>query len=84
MFFDGKFYVSVQEEFDTHDPKAHHFLKLPFLKKRSRIVEIVAARDTVFALTHSGICAAFSRGLVVTFNFCVTQQFVLFKFRRTY
>ena len=52
----------LQEEFDTHDPKAHHFLKLPFLKKRSRIVEIVAARDTVFALTHSGICAAFSRG----------------------
>ncbi|KAG0569531.1 hypothetical protein M758_6G094200 [Ceratodon purpureus] len=51
----------LQEEFDTHDPKAHHFLKLPFLKKRSRIVEIVAARDTVFALTHSGICAAFSR-----------------------
>lgn len=51
-----------QEEFDTHDPKAHDFLKLPFLKKRSRIVEIVAARDTVFALTHSGICAAFSRG----------------------
>jgi hypothetical protein len=54
--------LSLQEEFDTHDPKAHHFLKLPFLKKRSRIVEIVAARDTVFALTHSGICAAFSRG----------------------
>ncbi|CAK9198733.1 unnamed protein product [Sphagnum troendelagicum] len=51
----------LQEEFDTHDPKAHHFLKLPFLKKRSRIVEIGAARDTVFALTHSGICAAFSR-----------------------
>ncbi|KAL2612960.1 hypothetical protein R1flu_024652 [Riccia fluitans] len=51
----------LQEEFDTHDPKAHQFLKLPFLKKRSRIVEIVAARDTVFALTHSGICAAFSR-----------------------
>jgi hypothetical protein len=54
--------LSLQEEFDTNDPKAHHFLKLPFLKKRSRIVEIVAARDTVFALTHSGICAAFSRG----------------------
>lgn len=53
----------LQEEFDTHDPKAHNFLKLPFLKKRSRIVEIVAARDTVFALTHSGVCAAFSRGL---------------------
>ncbi|KAJ7300230.1 hypothetical protein O6H91_Y032100 [Diphasiastrum complanatum] len=51
----------LQEEFDTHDPKAHRFLKLPFLKKRSKIVEIVAARDTVFALAHSGVCAAFSR-----------------------
>ncbi|XP_024527643.1 uncharacterized protein LOC9662931 isoform X2 [Selaginella moellendorffii] len=51
----------LQEEFDTHDPKAHRCLKLPFLKKRSKIVEIVAARDIVFALAHSGICAAFSR-----------------------
>ncbi|GAQ85168.1 hypothetical protein KFL_002220120 [Klebsormidium nitens] len=49
------------EEFDTHDPKSHEFLRLPFLKKRSRIVEIVAARDIVFALAHSGVCAAFSR-----------------------
>lgn len=36
---------------------------LPFLKKRSKIVEIVAARDIVFALAQSGICAAFSRGI---------------------
>ncbi|CAM6074254.1 unnamed protein product [Sphagnum tenellum] len=54
--------VTIEEEFDTHDPKAQHFLKLSFLKDRSRIVEIGAARDTVFALTHFGICAAFSRG----------------------
>ena len=74
----------MQEEFDTHDPKAHHFLKLPFLKKRSRIVEIVAARDTVFALTHSGICAAFSRGLVVTFNFFCETAVCSFQSRRTY
>eukprot|EP00850_Spirogloea_muscicola_P005793 SM000027S09574 [mRNA] locus=s27:100260:103268:+ [translate_table: standard] len=51
----------LQEEFDTHDPKAHQFVKLAFLKKRSRIVEIVAARDVIFALAHSGVCAAFSR-----------------------
>ncbi len=55
-----------QEEFDTHDPKAHHFLKLLFLKKRSRIVEIGVARDTEFALTHFGICAAFSRGTEIS------------------
>jgi len=70
-YLDSCMIVSVlhmvsQEEFDTHDPKAHHFLKLPFLKKRSRIVEIGAARDTVFALTHSGICAAFSRGTEIS------------------
>jgi hypothetical protein len=60
------FHMVSEEEFDTHDPKAHHFLKLSFLKKRSRIVEIRAARDTVFALTHSGICATFSRGTEIS------------------
>ncbi|PQQ09451.1 uncharacterized protein Pyn_21443 [Prunus yedoensis var. nudiflora] len=29
--------------------------------KRTRVIEIVAARDIVFALAHSGVCAAFSR-----------------------
>eukprot|EP01018_Ginkgo_biloba_P027738 Gb_19308 [translate_table: standard] len=52
---------SKEEEFDTHDPKAHWFLKLQFLKKRSKIIEIVAARDIIFALAQSGVCAAFSR-----------------------
>lgn len=52
-----------QEEYDTHDPKGHCSMVLPFLKKRSKIVEIVAARDIVFALAQSGICAAFSRGI---------------------
>ncbi|XP_020102171.1 uncharacterized protein LOC109719772 isoform X1 [Ananas comosus] len=50
----------LQEEFDTHDPKGQ-FLQLPYLRKRSKIIEIVAARDVVFALAQSGICAAFSR-----------------------
>ncbi|KAF5182667.1 Transducin/WD40 repeat-like superfamily protein, partial [Thalictrum thalictroides] len=50
------------EEYDTHDPKEHFSPILPFLKKRSKIIEIVAARDIVFALAQSGICAAFSRG----------------------
>eukprot|EP00894_Picocystis_sp_ML_P002860 jgi/Pico_ML_1/53377/g3936.t2 len=36
-------------------------LELPFLKKRSRIVEIVAANDLVFALAHSGVCVVFHR-----------------------
>ncbi|KAL6509395.1 hypothetical protein OROGR_022705 [Orobanche gracilis] len=51
----------VQEEYDTHDPKGFCSMLLPFLKKRSKIIEIVAARDIVFALAQSGVCAAFSR-----------------------
>ncbi|XP_020522504.1 uncharacterized protein LOC18433709 isoform X2 [Amborella trichopoda] len=51
----------LQEEFDTHDPKVQFFLILQFLKKRSKIIEIVAAKDVIFALAQSGLCAAFSR-----------------------
>eukprot|EP00961_Rhodomonas_salina_P113409 1525688-Rhodomonas_salina.1 len=46
---------------DTHDPKASN-LKLSFLKKRSKITEIVAAKDVIFALAQSGVCVAYSRG----------------------
>ncbi|KAI3994045.1 hypothetical protein MKX01_012302 [Papaver californicum] len=53
--------IGLQEEYDTHDPKGHCPMVLPFLKKRSKIIEIVAARDIVFALAQSGVCAAFSR-----------------------
>ena len=42
---------------DTHDPDAAN-LKLAFLRRRSKIVEIVSAGDVVFALTLSGVCAA--------------------------
>ncbi|XP_006654554.3 uncharacterized protein LOC102703307 [Oryza brachyantha] len=52
--------IQLQEEFDTHDPKENSLL-LPYLRKRSKIIEIVAARDIVFALSQSGVCAAFSR-----------------------
>ncbi|XP_039027814.1 uncharacterized protein LOC120161667 [Hibiscus syriacus] len=53
--------IRLQEEYDTHDPKGHCSMVLSFLRKRSKIIEIVAARDIVFALAQSGICAAFSR-----------------------
>ncbi|XP_037472585.1 uncharacterized protein LOC119348714 [Triticum dicoccoides] len=52
--------IQLQEEFDTHDPKENNAL-LPYIRKRSKIIEIVAARDIVFALSQSGVCAAFSR-----------------------
>lgn len=44
---------------------------LPFLRKRSKIIEIVAARDIVFALAHSGVCAAFSRGIYIYIYSCI-------------
>ncbi|RAL51339.1 hypothetical protein DM860_010841 [Cuscuta australis] len=53
--------IRLQEEYDTHDPKGHCDMIFPFLKKRSKIIEIVAACDIVFALAQSGVCAAFSR-----------------------
>lgn len=55
-------YLCFQEEFDMHDPKGHSFAQLSFLRKRSKIVEIVSAKDIIFALAQSGACAAFSRG----------------------
>eukprot|EP00897_Mesotaenium_endlicherianum_P002321 jgi/Mesen1/2116/ME001515S01332 len=55
----------LQDEFDTFDPSAVQFQKLQFLKKRSRIVEIVAAQGLVFALAHSGACAAYNRGVAM-------------------
>lgn len=50
-----------QEEYDTHDPKGHCSLVLPFLMKSAKVIELVAAHDIFFALAHSGVCAAFSR-----------------------
>ncbi|KAM7526626.1 hypothetical protein LguiA_016528 [Lonicera macranthoides] len=52
--------MHLTEEYDTHDPKDCPFI-LPFLTKRSKVVEIVSAHDIVFALAHSGVCAAFRR-----------------------
>ena len=48
----------LEAEHDTHDPDAAN-LKLSFLRRRSKIVEIIAAGDVVFALTLAGVCAAF-------------------------
>lgn len=55
--------MRLTHQFDTHDPKHHSSPSpfLPFLMKRTKVVEIVAAKNIVFALAHSGLCAAFSR-----------------------
>lgn len=56
--------MRLTHQFDTHDSKHRSSPKpfLPFLMKRTKIVEIVAAKNVVFGLAHSGLCAAFSRG----------------------
>lgn len=53
--------IRLTKQYDTHDPKGSTTFALPFLMKRAKIVEISAARGVVFALTSSGVCAAFSR-----------------------
>ena len=51
-------HFKLQQSHDTHDPDAAN-LRLSFLRRRSKIVEIVSGGDIVFALTLSGVCAAF-------------------------
>nr|XP_043636556.1 uncharacterized protein LOC122607607 [Erigeron canadensis] len=53
--------IRLKKQYDTHDPKGHSLSLLPFLMKRARVIEIVAARGIVFALVSTGVCAAFSR-----------------------
>ncbi|PIA43188.1 hypothetical protein AQUCO_02000552v1 [Aquilegia coerulea] len=44
----------LQEEFDTHVPEAISFTSQPFLRKRSKIIEIVAAKDMMlYLLLHT-------------------------------
>lgn len=72
-----------QEEYDTHDPKGQVSMVLPFLRKRSKIIEIVAARDIVFALAQSGVCAAFSRGKDMKhLYFCFFLRNIFFTFHK--
>jgi len=44
-----------------YDDNTDLFVELPYLKKRSKIVEIVAARDIIFAIAQSGLAAAFNQ-----------------------
>lgn len=62
---DGKFRElhhnpsDARHVYDTHDP-AYGPSRLSFLRERSRIIEVVSAQHVIFALTHKGVCAAFS------------------------
>ncbi|QDZ22289.1 hypothetical protein HOP50_07g48270 [Chloropicon primus] len=53
--------MQVQQMFNTYDPRENERWKLNFLKKCSKVVEIVGAKGMIFALAHSGVCAAFCR-----------------------
>mmetsp|Transcript_5510 Transcript_5510/g.9814 ORF Transcript_5510/g.9814 Transcript_5510/m.9814 type:complete len:450 (-) Transcript_5510:4-1353(-) len=45
---------------DAHDTESSD-VKLCFLRKRSKVVEIVAAKHVIFGLTQTGVCTAFCR-----------------------
>lgn len=66
----------MQEEFDTYDDNAHLFVKLQFLKRRSKVIEIVAAKDMIFALANSGLCAAFNRGKCSENGICMLHNLI--------
>jgi hypothetical protein len=51
----------VQDELDMYDDNTDLFVELPYLKRRSKIVEIVVARDIIFAIAQSGLAAAFNQ-----------------------
>ncbi|PNT69690.1 hypothetical protein BRADI_3g60060v3 [Brachypodium distachyon] len=46
----------LQEEYDAYET-----VQLPSLWSRRKIIEIVAAKDLIFALAESGLCGAFNR-----------------------
>uniref|UniRef100_A0A7S3PMT1 Transducin/WD40 repeat-like superfamily protein n=1 Tax=Aplanochytrium stocchinoi TaxID=215587 RepID=A0A7S3PMT1_9STRA len=53
---------SLVSKLDSHFPdNTSDLFKLCFLRKRSKVVEIVSAKDIVFGLTQTGVCTAFDR-----------------------
>lgn len=53
--------IRLTEQYSTHDLKETSSFALPFLTKRSKVVEIVAGHGIIFGLASSGVCAAFNR-----------------------
>ena len=51
----------MQDELDMYDDNTDLFVEIPYLKKRSKIVEIIAAKDIIFAIAQSGLGAAFNQ-----------------------
>lgn len=47
--------------FDMYDPEESKAFTVSFLRKRTRIVEIIAAGDLIFCLSQSGVCSVVNR-----------------------
>ena len=52
--------IRLLHELDTHNADASRY-QLSFLRRRSKIIEIVAEKGSIFALTATGVCVAFDR-----------------------
>lgn len=56
--------MKKMESLDTYDPCLFSDnMMMPWLRKRAKVVEIVSHENLIFALTHTGVCAAFDRNL---------------------
>ncbi len=51
--------MHVSQTLDVVDAEVMR-LSLPFLRKRSTVVEVVCCEGFIFVLTHNGLCAAFT------------------------
>jgi hypothetical protein len=52
--------IWMQLQHDTHDP-VRSSLKLTFMKRRGKVVDIVCNDTLVFVVTRRGVCTAWSR-----------------------
>lgn len=51
--------MHVSQTLDVVDTEVMR-LSLPFLRKRSHVVEVICCDNYIFVLTHNGLCAAFT------------------------
>lgn len=51
--------MHISQTLDVVDTEVMR-LSLPFLRKRSHVVEVICCESYIFVLTHNGLCAAFT------------------------
>ena len=54
----------MQKIFDMYDPEESKAFTVSFLRKRTRIVEIISATNLIFCLSQSGVCSVVDRGML--------------------